>query len=143
LSANPPAPRQLLAIAPRFLVARIEPAAAYDRDVLGFTVDRLWGEPPCFVMPHRDGMTVMLGAAADPSLTRPNGADGETWDAYVWVQDADALFAEVSAKGARIVHPPLYREEYGNGEFAVSDLDGYIIAFGQHLAASQTGAAPA
>jgi catechol 2,3-dioxygenase-like lactoylglutathione lyase family enzyme len=136
-----PTARQLRAIAPRFLVAHIAPAAAYYRDVLGFTVERLWGEPPCFGMPHRDGMTVMLGEAADPSLIRPNGADGKTWDAYVWVQDADALFAELSARGARIVHPPLYREEYGNREFAVSDLDGYIIAFGQHLAASQkTGA---
>jgi uncharacterized glyoxalase superfamily protein PhnB len=87
-------------------------------------------------MPHRDGLTIMLGQAVDRNLIRPHGADGETWDAYVWVRDADALFAEFDAKGALVVHKPVFRAYYGNQEFAIRDPDGYILGFGQ------TGATP-
>src|SRR5258708_37011061 len=61
----PPGERQCLAIAPLFFVADVARAAAYYRDVLGFTVERIWGEPPCFCMPHRDGLTIMLKEVAD------------------------------------------------------------------------------
>lgn len=44
---------QLRAIAPYFFVADIHAAAAYYRDVLGFTIDGLWGDPPSFCMPYR------------------------------------------------------------------------------------------
>lgn len=135
MSESPQPERQFLAIAPQFFVAKIEPAAAYYRDVLGFAIERLWGEPPCFCMPHRDGLTVMLCEIDDPTRIRPNGADGESWDAYVWVQDADALFAEFSAKGALVVHAPVDRDYYGNREFAVRDVDGYVIAFAHSIAA--------
>lgn len=105
--------------------------------MLGFAFERIWGEPPCFCMPRRDGLTVMLSepdaqqqirVPGTPRI-RPNGADGCSWDAYVWVRDADALFAAFEAAGALIVHPPVDRDYCGNREFAVRDLDGYIIAF--------------
>ena len=128
--------RQLLAIAPRFFVADIHRSVAYYRDVLGFAVDRIWNDPPSFCMPHRDGLTIMIGKVDDRDLIRPHGADGETWDAYAWVRDADALFAEFEPKGALVVHKPVFRPYYGNGEFAIRDPDGYIIGFGQ------TGARP-
>jgi len=31
-------------------------SAEYYRDVLGFSFNRYWGEPPCFVMLERDGV---------------------------------------------------------------------------------------
>jgi catechol 2,3-dioxygenase-like lactoylglutathione lyase family enzyme len=132
VSASPP--RQLIAIAPRFFVADIHRSVAYYRDVLGFNVDRLWNDPPTFCMPHRDGLTIMLGQVNDPTLIRPHGADGETWDVYVWVRDADALFAEFQAKGALIVHPPVFRPYYRNQEFAIRDPDGYILGFAHTVA---------
>jgi catechol 2,3-dioxygenase-like lactoylglutathione lyase family enzyme len=121
--------RQFLGVAPLFFVASIEPAVAYYRDVLGFTVDRIWGDPPHFCMPHRDHLTVMLSEIDDKSRIRPNGTDGCSWDAYFWVRDADSLFAEFKAKGVQAVHEPVDRPYYGNREFAIRDLDGYIIAF--------------
>jgi catechol 2,3-dioxygenase-like lactoylglutathione lyase family enzyme len=127
--------KQFLAIAPRFFVADILVSAAYYRDVLGFTINRLWGDPPCFCMPHRDGLTIMLGTIEDKARIRPNGSDGESWDAYVWVRDADALFAEFSARGADIAYAPVDRNYYGNREFALRDPDGYIIAFAHDIAA--------
>jgi len=135
--------RQCVAIAPLFMVRDVVASAAYYGDVLGFAHEGLWGEPPSFCMPMRDEMTIMLKQADDPGRIRPNGAGGCEWDAYVWVRDADALFAEVSAKGARIVYGLVDQAEYGNREFAVADLDGYVIAFGHNIAAKARRAAGA
>ena len=129
------APGRLLGIAPYFLVRDVVAAAGYYRDALGFTVRRFFGEPPAFCMPERDGVIVMLSQAGDGSIVRPNAkARGDdSWDAYVWVDDADALYAEVAARGARIAYAPCLQEEYGNREFATHDLDGYLIAFGSSV----------
>lgn len=129
--------RQFQAIAPYFFVADVTKAAAYYRDVLGFSYERLWGDPPSFCMVYRDGLTIMLKQIADKSLIRPNGNVPNSWDAHVWVRDADALFAEFSDRKARIAYSVCYQEEYGNREFAVRDLDGYVIAFGHHIAAKR------
>ncbi len=120
---------KLLTHAPYFFVADVVKASEYYRDVLGFSYDRLWGEPPAFCMPKRDGLTVMLSQQCEVDRIRPNGMDGESWDAYFWVTDADALFAEFVAKGVRVVYPPCDQAYYFNREFAVKDLDGYILAF--------------
>lgn len=130
---------QLHAIAPLFFVADVAKAAAYYRNVLGFGFDKIWGDPPCFCMPHRDGLTVMLQEPDDKTRIRPNGADGCSWGAYVWVSDADALFATFQANGADIVYQVVNRDCYGNREFAVRDLDGYIIAFAHGIAAKAAG----
>jgi len=83
-------------------------------------------------MPQRDGLTIMLDQTRDASVIRPNGkaCDDDPWDAYVWVKDADALYAEVKPRGAIIAYEPVLKEGYGNREFGVRDLDGYLIAFG-------------
>lgn len=124
--------KQLLGIAPFFLVRDVVAAAEYYRDALGFSVPRFWGEPPCFCMPHRDGLIIMLSQTQDASIIRPNSkaVRDESWDAYVWVKDADALYAEVKPRGAIIAYEPLLKEGYGNREFGVRDLDGYLLAFG-------------
>src|SRR3954468_22815308 len=106
--------KQLLGIAPYFLVRDVVKAAEYYRDALGFSYARFWGEPACFCMPQRDGLIIMLSQAPDPSVVRPNSkVRAETWDAYVWVTDADALYTEVKARGAIIAYDPRL-QDYGN-----------------------------
>jgi len=68
----------------------------------------------------------------DETRVRPNGGDGESWDAYVSVTDAQAPFAEFEAKGARVVHLPVDRDFYGHREFAVRDIGAYVIARPRH-----------
>jgi predicted enzyme related to lactoylglutathione lyase len=122
-------------VAPYFLVPDVVAAANFYRDVLGFTFDRFWGEPPVFCMPQRGGVVIMLSQIHDPALVRPNSAadrEGGAWDAYVWVQDADALHAEFVAKGATIARG-LCDQEYGCRDFDVLDLNGYRLCFGQNL----------
>jgi hypothetical protein len=45
-------------------VRNVVDAANHYRDAMGFEYDKFWGEPPSFVILHRDGMYVMLNKSA-------------------------------------------------------------------------------
>lgn len=124
--------KQIQGLAPYFIVKDLAASVDYYHTALGFSQPRLWGQPPVFAMPSREGFIVML-KQADPDMTIvPNGSQEECWDAYFWIADADALFAEMKANGATIEYAPCIQEAYGMKEFAVRDPDGYILAFGQN-----------
>lgn len=53
-------------------------------------------------------------------------------DVYLFVPDADALFAEFEAKGA-IIHRPPEDEAYGLRDFVVEDPEGHRLVFGAPL----------
>src|SRR5215475_9738286 len=94
--------KQRWSVAPYFIVDDVVGTANYYRDKLGFKYEQFWGEPPCFTMLYRGGITIMLGQPDKTGLMRPNCvADPERspWDAYIWVDDADALYAEFKDKG--------------------------------------------
>jgi uncharacterized glyoxalase superfamily protein PhnB len=123
-------------IAPYFIVDDVVATANHYRDKLGFQYDRFWGEPPCFCMVRRNGVVVMLSQLSKTGVMRPNGralpeAD-DAWDAYIWVENADALFAEMVASGADIARG-LCDQEYGCRDFDVLDNNGYRLCFGQPL----------
>lgn len=118
-------------IAPYFFVDDVVATANDYRDRLGFQYDRFWGDPPGFCMVHRSGVVIML-AQHHESAVRPNhSADpgGDAWDAYVWVDDADALYAEYVAKGVTIARP-ICDQPYGCRDFDVEDRNGYRLCFG-------------
>ena len=52
--------------------------------------------------------------------------------AYIWCDDAESLFQEFKSNGATIHYEPTIQENYEMKEFAVMDVDCYVIAFGQH-----------
>ena len=82
---------KFLAVAPVLLVRDVAAAADYYRDQLGFSYDRLWGEPPNFCMVQRDGLTVMLGEMGSGATATPNWkVVDKMWDAYIWVDDVEA-----------------------------------------------------
>jgi hypothetical protein len=122
-------------VAPDFLVEDVVATANYYRDKLGFTYERFWGEPPGFCMVERAGVVIMLSQVCKKGLVRPNGRadpDGEDyWDAYIWVDDADALHAEFTARGVTIARP-ICDQHYGCRDFDVVDLNGYRLCFGHN-----------
>ena len=121
---------KLIGSAPHFLVANLTASVEYYVQVLGFERPKLWGEPPVFAMPKRDGFIVMLNQVDRQAAKWKEDA---FWDAYFWCDDADALCGECKARGARFEYGPIEREEYRNREFAVLDPDGYVLAFGSDL----------
>ena len=128
--------RQMRAVAPVLLVADVVSAHAYYAEKLGFRSPRMWGEPPMFCIPQRDGLSVMLNQVDPGDSFRPNFDHNGRCDAYFWVSDADALFSEYSASGADIVCEP-EDQIYGMREFQVRDPDGHLLIFGHDT----TGAA--
>lgn len=122
-------------VAPLFIVDDVAASAAHYRDQLGFSFERLWGEPPSFCMVQRAGAIVMLKELPAPGGARPNRVadpEGDLWDAYLWVEDADALHAEFAAKGVKIVRG-LCSQAYGCRDFDIEDPNGYRLCFGHPL----------
>lgn len=121
-------------VAPYFIVDDVIATSNYYRDNLGFVYDRFWGEPPCFCMVRRSGVVIMLSQIEGALKMTPNGsvASDGAWDAYIWIKDADALYAEFKAKGVEIARD-LCDQEYGCRDFDVIDPNGYRLCFGQDL----------
>ena len=123
-------------IAPYFIVDDVVGTANYYRDKLGFQYDRFWGEPPCFCMVYRSGVVIMLSQLPTKGHMRPNhlaeGEAGEAWDAYIWVENADALHAEFKTKNVKIPRG-ICDQPYGCRDFDVEDCNGYRLCFGKNL----------
>lgn len=117
--------------APHLLVSDLPRSVDWFVDVLGFERPPLWGDPPGFAMPKKDGFIVMLEqrSGAEP---RPHGAVN-CWDAYFWIEGVDAFAASLSEMGADIAELPIDRPEYGMREFSVRDPDGHLLVFGEDL----------
>jgi uncharacterized glyoxalase superfamily protein PhnB len=106
-------------------------AANHYRDALGFEQENWFGEPPTFVILHRDGCRLMLKQAESPSHVIPHWTvSDKLCNVYFWVENANALHAEFVQRGARIDYGPC-DQPYGCREFGIQDLDGHDIAFGE------------
>lgn len=122
-------------IAPYLVVDDVVRTATYYRDKLGFHFERFWGEPPAFCMVMRGGVVIMLSQLSHRGLMRPNHTvdpEGQSWDAYIWVDDADALNAEFKSRGVTIPRD-LCDQPYGCRDFDVEDCNGYRLCFGHDL----------
>ena len=121
--------------APFFIVDDVVATANYYRDRLGFNYDRFWGDPPCFCMVRRCGVTIMLSQLEVHGLMRPNHVvdpERSAWDTYIWIDDADALLRELRSNGVKIAHD-IGDRPYGCRDFDVEDCNGYRLCFGQDL----------
>jgi catechol 2,3-dioxygenase-like lactoylglutathione lyase family enzyme len=99
------------------LVRDITASAHYYRDQLGFSFDRFWGEPPSFVILHRDNCDLMLHLAPRNHEIVPHWRISKgMWNVYFWVDDADALFAEFKQRGAKVDYE-IHDKPYGIREF--------------------------
>ena len=122
-------------IAPYFFVDDVVSTANYYRDKLGFHYERFWNEPPSFCMVKRSGVVIMLAQNEKAGAVRPNHlVDPEctAWDAYIWIDDADALYAEFKSKGVKIARE-ICDQPYGCRDFDVEDSNGYRLCFGQDI----------
>jgi uncharacterized glyoxalase superfamily protein PhnB len=131
---NDEAPR-LLRAAPYLLSRDLESLSAHYERVLGFTREYTGGNPPEFVIVSRDSLPIMLRRAAAGAAIVPNEKQGGTWDVFFWVRGLHALHAQMVASGANVVYGPTL-QPYGVNEFAVRDVEGYVLGFGEPADAS-------
>ena len=123
---------KIVSSAPHFFVRDIRASVRYYVDVLDFSEPDLWGDPPVFAMPQRDGFIVMLNQA-DSIEPHPNGAK-DCWDAYFWCDDIGDYYQQLLDRGANMIHGPEERQLYGMREIAVRDPDGYMLVFAEDMA---------
>ena len=121
----------LTSIRPSFIVKDLQTSIAYYRERLGFQLDFQGPDDgPFWAGVSRDGIGIMLKAIAPDVLPCPNRSrhDWAPPDAHVYSSDPDALFDELSRRGASFVKQLSFLGE-GLWGFEVRDADGYVLAF--------------
>lgn len=115
-------------IAPQFFTIDLPATLAYYRDKLGFDCVGTWDDPPVYAIIARNGQRIHFRLAASPA---PNPAKypDELLDAYLFIEDADALYAEYVARGVEFTRA-LGDTPWHSREFVVKDCDGRLLAFG-------------
>jgi uncharacterized glyoxalase superfamily protein PhnB len=115
-------------IVPLFFTTDIPGTLAYYKDKLGFECLGTWQDPPEYAIVARDQHAIHFRCAAPPTAN-PDKYDDELLDAYLHVEDADALYAEYAAKGVEFTRG-LANMPWHSREFVVKDCDGRLLAFG-------------
>jgi len=113
-------------ITPFFGVAKIEPALAFYRYVLGFSV---WHPGGGYAYAERDLIGIRLIELDNDALNPPGCSH-----AYCDVRDVENLFAELKDRLLPLSAQSWGRPKdhaYGQREFWVRDPDGNLITFGQ------------
>jgi putative intracellular protease/amidase len=120
------------AISPFFIASDVSATIAHYRR-LGFELR--FAEPedsPFFAIVGRGGAQIFLKALGEEVPPMPNSGrhPWAAWDAFVHVDDPDALAAEFEAAGLPL-HAPLRNRDDALRGFEIADPDGYILFFGR------------
>jgi len=118
-------------IAPQFFSMDISRTLAYYKDKLGFECVGTWQDPPAYAIVARDGHAIHFRCAEPPTANPDKYAD-ELLDAYLSIDDADALYTEYEARGVEFTRE-LGNTPWNSREFVVKDCDGRLLAFGANL----------
>ncbi len=118
-------------IAPVFFTMDIPGTLAYYQEKLGFQCLSTWLDPPAYAIVARDQHAIHF-RCAEPPAANPNKYSDELLDAHIFIEDADALYAEYAGRGVEftrgVAHMP-----WQCREFVVKDCDGRLLAFGANL----------
>jgi uncharacterized glyoxalase superfamily protein PhnB len=119
---------ELHGIQPVLQTADLPAAIAYYRDVLGFEVDFVAGDPPAHARVSsgdRDrGYAVRIRLVSRDHASRA----GQCYDWIHVGSDLDGLFEKYRAAGVAIVSAPV-DQPWGLREFRIEDLDGHLHCF--------------
>lgn len=118
-------------IAPQFFTVDIPATLAYYRDKLGSQCVGTWQDPPVYAIVARDQQPIHFRCALPPTAN-PDKYQEELLDAYLFVEDADALYSEYAAVGVEFTRG-LANMPWNSREFVVKDCDGRLLAFGANL----------
>jgi uncharacterized glyoxalase superfamily protein PhnB len=115
-------------IAPQFFTTDVAATLAYYREKLGFDCVGTWLDPPEYAIVARDDHRIHF-RRAEPAASNPDKYVDELLDAYLFVEDADALYAEYARRGVEFTRT-LGDTPWHSREFVVKDCDGRLLAFG-------------
>ena len=118
-------------VAPVFAVSDVGETIRWYEEQLGFIGDPFpANEPYLFAILRRDKIEIMLQRVEGyekPSLYESRS--GGVWDAYFGIDGVKDLFESVREETTIV--KPLRQQPYGNWEFEVKDLNGYLLVFSE------------
>jgi catechol 2,3-dioxygenase-like lactoylglutathione lyase family enzyme len=123
---NPAAPTvECDQLHPGLAVSDLQATIDFYVSKLGFTRGFTWGEPPTFAGVNLGNVQIFLSKGAPAPAAHPAAVS-------FLVGDVDRLYEFHRAKGVAIAEP-IDDRPYGIRDYAVRDLNGYYLSFGQHL----------
>lgn len=122
---------KLESIAPQFVVPDVRRTAEWYRDNLGFEIlGYFFEEPPVYSIIQRDAIKLHLGRGDTDKTISNTDVREMSMEAYVLVDDVNALYEEFLSKGVEMPYPPTHRI-YDRTEIEVTDCDGHKLVFGE------------
>ena len=118
-------------VVPVFFTTDIPGTLAYYAEKLGFECLGTWQDPPTYAIVVRDQHAIHF-RCAEPPTANPDKYTDELLDAYLFVEDADALYAEYAANSVEFTREP-GNMPWQSREFVVKDCDGRLLAFGSNI----------
>ena len=125
--------RNLTSINPFFIVQDLPVSIGFYIERFGFELDFQGpADDPYYGRVSRDGIGIMLKAILPDVPPCPNRTRHEwaRWDAFIYTEDPDILFAEFKQRGATFMKELSFIDD-GLWGFEVTDVDGYVLAFAQ------------
>jgi uncharacterized glyoxalase superfamily protein PhnB len=115
-------------IAPQFFTTDLRATLLYYVEKLGLACVGTWQDPPVYAIVAREEHSIHF-RCAEPPTPNPDKYADELLDAYLSVEDADALYAEYASRGVAFTRA-LGDTPWHSREFVVKDCDGRLLAFG-------------
>ncbi len=115
-------------VTPILFVRDVSKSAAYFRDILGFDIDFLYGEPPFYGAVSRDAACIHLRHVHAPNFTEIAARESSLILASFEVCDVRALFEEFEGRGA-VFAQAVETHPWGGTDFHVRDPDGNVVSF--------------
>ena len=121
---------------PVFLVSDIVATMRWYQNFLGFEAEAFPASPPhSFGILSKDDVVIMLQQLASyqkPGLYEKR--DGGVWNVYLRTQGVERLYQALLNEPEVKILEPLCPQFYGETEFVVEDLNGYVLVFAERLA---------
>ena len=128
----------LNSITPFFIADDLQTTIRFYESNLGFEVRYKGGGDGTvadyWVFMGRDQVMIMFKSIAEDVHPQPNRSrhGWARWDAYIHVDDPDALYAEFAGRNVQF-HQELADTSDGLRAFEVTDNNGYVLCFGRPI----------
>jgi len=118
-------------MSPFFIVSDVARTVAFYQSGLGFQCwHRQPDQTPFFAIVGRDHAMLFVKSGEAAPMPNPSRDPEMRWDAYVRVDDPDALAAEFIGREVKF-SKPLRDTHDGLRGFEITDPDGYVLFFGR------------
>jgi uncharacterized glyoxalase superfamily protein PhnB len=121
-------PCEFMAAVPILFVRDVAAAAAFYRDMLGFDIDFLHGDPPFYGSISRGFLCLHLRHVGQPNFAELAARETSLILLTIELENVALLFDDYQARGVDIAQP-LMKQPWGGTDFHVRDPDGNVISF--------------